>query len=88
MGEIKGWSDQEHMEEFFAYLNSFLMICVPLYTIAGPARAGMYYVLRNWSWESMPRRGISGWNSREAGKPPHFITSFIAADIRLLFLEL
>lgn len=50
MGEIKGWSDQEHMEEFFAYLNSFLMICVPLYTIAGPARAGMYYVLRNWCW--------------------------------------
>ncbi len=31
-------------------LLSYLLICVPLYTIIGPAKAGLYYCLRNWVW--------------------------------------
>lgn len=31
-------------------LLSYLLICVPLYTITGPAKAGLYYCLRNWVW--------------------------------------
>lgn len=31
-------------------LISYLVICVPLYTITGPAKAGLYYCLRNWVW--------------------------------------
>ena len=29
---------------------SYLLICVPLYAITGPAKAGLYYCLRNWVW--------------------------------------
>ena len=31
-------------------LLSYLLICVPLYAITGPAKAGLYYCLRNWVW--------------------------------------
>ena len=29
---------------------SFLLICIPLYTLMGPAKAGLHYCLRNWCW--------------------------------------
>ncbi len=31
-------------------LISFLLVCIPLYTIMGPGKAGLYYCLRNWAW--------------------------------------
>ena len=31
-------------------LLSYLLICVPLYAITGPAKAGLYFCLRNWVW--------------------------------------
>ena len=30
--------------------NTYLLMFIPLYAIAGPAKAGVHYVLRNWSW--------------------------------------
>lgn len=28
----------------------FLAVCIPLYAIMGPAKAGLHYCLRNWTW--------------------------------------
>ena len=30
--------------------NTYLLMFIPLYAIAGPAKAGVHYVIRNWSW--------------------------------------
>ena len=36
--------------EFADHLNLFLLVAIPLYTIMGPATAGLYYCIRNWIW--------------------------------------
>ena len=33
-----------------SYFNTYLLMFIPLYAIAGPAKAGVHYVIRNWSW--------------------------------------
>ncbi len=48
-------------KNFSGYVSSFLTICIPLNAIAGPATAGMYYVLRNWSWGEHARPGSDFW---------------------------
>lgn len=32
------------------HINLFLLVSIPLYTITGPATAGLYYCIRNWIW--------------------------------------
>lgn len=44
---IDGQIDPEMIKSYF---NTYLLVFIPLYTIAGPAKAGIHYVLRNWSW--------------------------------------
>jgi len=39
-----------YLDTILKYLDFYVLIAVPLYTIAGPAKAGMHYVIRNWSW--------------------------------------
>lgn len=36
--------------ELSDHLNLFLLVAIPLYTIMGPATAGLYYCIRNWIW--------------------------------------
>ncbi len=40
---------------------SFLIFCVPLYTIMGPAKAGLHYCLRNWAWNERATVGEHFW---------------------------
>lgn len=51
----------EPLHMLVSFLNDFLLICIPLNTIAGPATAGAHYVLRNWSWGEHARAGSDFW---------------------------
>lgn len=48
-------------DNFMGYVNHFLLICIVLHAIAGPATAGTHYVLRNWSWGEHARPGSDFW---------------------------
>lgn len=39
----------------------FFLGCIPLYTIMGPAQAGLYYCLRNWIWNRRAAVGEHFW---------------------------
>lgn len=39
----------------------FLLGNVPLYTLMGPAQAGLYYCLRNWTWNERATVGEHFW---------------------------
>jgi len=52
---------KDPLENLITYLNGFLLICIPLNAIAGPATAGAHYVLRNWSWGEHARAGADFW---------------------------
>ncbi len=36
--------------DFADNVKFFLLVAIPLYTIMGPATAGLYYCIRNWIW--------------------------------------
>lgn len=40
---------------------SYLTICIPLYAIMGPAKAGLHYCLRNWVWNERATIGEHFW---------------------------
>lgn len=61
MSEILQWSDEDKFQQFISWLNTFLLICIPLYTVTGPAKAGMFYVIRNWSWGEHAQAGRDFW---------------------------
>ena len=39
----------------------FFMVSIPLYTLMGPAMAGLYYCLRNWIWNRRATVGEHFW---------------------------
>jgi len=43
------------------YVMSYLLICVPLYAITGPAKAGLHYCIRNWVWNERAKVGEHFW---------------------------
>lgn len=74
-------SDAELFEQLIEWVNSFLLLAIPLYTISGPAKAGMYYVLRNWSWGEHAQAGKDFWmefkRSWKYGLLYNFITGVV-----------
>lgn len=42
-------------------IPSYLIFCIPLYAIMGPAKAGLHYCLRNWVWNERATIGEHFW---------------------------
>ena len=42
-------------------LTLFLLVNIPLYTLMGPAQAGLYYCIRNWIWNRRATVGEHFW---------------------------
>ena len=58
----------------------FLGGCIPLYTLIGPAQAGMYYCLRNWIWNRRATVGDHFWKEfKRSWKQSAFFNFFNAA---------
>ncbi len=54
--------------------------CIPLYTIMGPAQAGLYYCLRNWIWNRRATVGEHFWKEfKRSWKQSAFLNFFNAA---------
>ncbi len=53
--------------------------CIPLYTIMGPAQAGLYYCLRNWIWNRRATVGEHFWKEfKRSWKQSAFLNFFNA----------
>lgn len=58
----------------------FLLICIPLYALIGPAQAGLYYCLRNWIWNRRATVGEHFWKEfKRSWKQASLINLFNAA---------
>ncbi len=62
---------------FVELLDLYLLINVPLYTLMGPATAGMYYCIRNWVWNRRATIGEHFWKEfKRSWKQSAFLNLF------------
>ena len=62
---------------FIEILDMYLLINVPLYTLMGPATAGMYYCIRNWVWNRRATIGEHFWKEfKRSWKQSAFLNLF------------
>lgn len=58
---------QTSIDEIIKYVSDpgvwmfILMVNIPLYALMGPAQAGLYYCLRNWTWNERATVGEHFW---------------------------
>ncbi len=62
-------------------LISFLIMCIPLYVIMGPAKAGLYYCLRNWCWNERATIGEHFWKEFKRSWKQAMFLNFLNAGM-------
>ncbi|MBR2860370.1 MAG: DUF624 domain-containing protein [Clostridia bacterium] len=60
---------------------SFLSLCVPLYVITGPAKAGLYYCIRNWIWNERAAVSEHFWKEFKRSWKQALVLNFISAGL-------
>lgn len=71
----------EGSETFSSTIIGFLLVCIPLYTIMGPAKAGLHYCLRNWCWNERATIREHFWKEFKRSFGKALLLNFLNAGI-------
>ena len=66
-------------QEVIPYFMSAYLLCIPFYTLAGPAKAGLHYVVRTWSWGEHAAAGADFWEEFKRSWKPAMLYNFLTA---------
>lgn len=66
-------------EVVFSYFRTAYLLCIPFYTLAGPAKAGLHYVVRTWSWGEHAAAGADFWKEFKRSWKPAMLYNFLTA---------